>query len=71
MPLQTPLIGPLTDEGVEGADKIVADRTTPFPHAFPALTEMVPLTKAAPMVMLMLVVPCPEFMVVPAGKVQV
>ena len=64
-------MGPVMEEGVDGLDNNVTDLRPLFPQALPELTERVPLTKADPMVMLMLVVPCPEFTVVPAGKVQV
>ena len=64
-------MGPVMEDGVDGLDNNVTDLRPLFPQALPELTDRVPLTKVAPMVMLMLLVPCPEFTVVPAGKVQV
>ena len=64
-------MGPVMAVGEDGFDNKVTDLTPLFPQALPELTDRVPLTKAAPKVMLMLVVPCPEFTIVPAGKVQV
>lgn len=64
-------MGPVMEDGVDGLDSKVTDLRPLFPQALPELTDNVPLTNAEPMVMLMLLVPCPEFTVVPAGKVQV
>ena len=58
------------DVGVDGILRRVTDRTLLFPQVLPELTDKVPLTKAAPKVILILFVPCPELTIVPAGNVQ-
>lgn len=57
--------------GVAGFLLIVSERAALCPQLLVPTTDSVPLVNAAPMVNEMLLVPCPDEIVVLAGAVQV